>query len=139
MWGQSDREDIMDGRVLVGPTEAGEVLGCCARTFDRRLQAGRYGEVRFVRTPHGRLFVLEDVFRLAFPNATDEVIYNLAADHIARKMQSRAKERERKRRSARKKGGADHENRKKDRRPGPAAGKGEGYENRERKQIPEKL
>lgn len=92
MWkknGQETSSLLMDGRVLVGPKDAGEVMGCCARTFKRRLEEGRYAGVRCVRTLRGRLFPLVDIFRLAFPEATDAIIYDLVAQHIDRKMQER--------------------------------------------------
>ena len=72
-------EDLNIGKVhLIGPTEASQIVGWKHRSsFYKHFREGRFPEIRSVQLLKGRYYVLEDVFKAAFPEASEDQLREL--------------------------------------------------------------
>ncbi len=63
---------------LIGPTEASGIVGWEHRSsFYKHFREGHFPEIRSVMLLKGRYYVLEDVFRTAFPEASEDQLREL--------------------------------------------------------------
>ncbi len=63
---------------LIGPTEASQIVGWEHRSsFYKHFREGHFPEIRSVMLLKGRYYVLEDVFRTAFPEASEDQLREL--------------------------------------------------------------
>lgn len=81
---QSDRPTLTLG-------EAAEVFGFSYSTIRRRLEVGRYKNIRKARTRRGWILDMEDVFQVAYPSASKDQIAVLMRDHRVEKRRRREK------------------------------------------------
>ena len=69
---------------LIGPTEASQIVGWKHRSsFYKHFHEGHFPEIRSVMLLKGRYYVLEDVFRTAFPEASEEQLRELIIHYRA--------------------------------------------------------
>ena len=63
---------------LIGPTEASRIVGWEHRSsFYKHFRQGHFPEIRSMTLLKGTYYVLEDVFRTAFPEASDNQLREL--------------------------------------------------------------
>ena len=76
-----DVED-MEKVHLIGPTEASRIMGWKHRSsFYKHFHEGHLPEIRSVPMLKGRYYVLEDVFRTAFPEASGDQLRELIIEY----------------------------------------------------------
>ena len=77
---QSDDPYYLATLPLVGPTEAAHIFGYSSpNSFKARLPS--LPEIRSVELLKGRYYVMKDVFKAAFPEATDEEVRLLILEY----------------------------------------------------------
>ncbi len=73
---------------LIGPTEASKIVGWGHRSsFYKHFREGHFPEIRSMMLLKGRYYVLEDVFRTAFPEASDKQLIELIIKYRAERGQ----------------------------------------------------
>ena len=78
-WSRTENEIRNSKKVyLIGPTEASQIVGWEHRSsFYKHFREGHFPEIRSMVLLKGRYYVLEDVFRSAFPEASDKQLIEL--------------------------------------------------------------
>lgn len=80
------RTPIFDDRVklypYVGISEAATIFGVGKRTLDSMLADGLAPRLPFDNTTKGRVFRLVDVYRAAYPDMPDELLYRFCIEYM---------------------------------------------------------
>lgn len=89
--GNEDSEFLLSDRPTLTTREAADVFGVSYSTFWRRLDAGRYRNIRKAKTPGGWKLDMEDVFQAAYPGANMDQIVRLMKEFRDEKRRRREK------------------------------------------------
>ena len=88
-WSRKEGEILNLEKVsLIGPTEASGIGGWAHRSsFYKHFREGHFPQIRSVMLLKGRYYVLEDVFRTAFPEASEDQLGELIIQYRAERGQ----------------------------------------------------
>ncbi len=86
-WSRTENEiRNLEKVCLIGPTEASQIVGWEHRSsFYKHFREGHFPEIRSMMLLKGRYYVLEDVFRTAFPEASEKQLIELIIQHRAKR------------------------------------------------------